>query len=139
MVVYTFFMKRCLICGNSYSSSHPNRCARCNKLIQRGKRLKIKEEVCVKALKDAWNGKGFLCHYSKTCLDEKSPQKPRYITFDHHTPRNANKIVVTAAIINDMKSDMSEEEFRKMVTELANTFRGDSFDEGAFDLKYYKR
>lgn len=44
-----------------------------------------------------------------------------------------------AATINDMKSDMDNDEFRAMVVQLANRFGGGEFDEGVFNLRYWKR
>jgi len=72
-------------------------------------------------------------------LIENNPKDPRYLTFDHRTPRQEGDVVVAAAVINDMKSDMTEEEFKRMIILLANHFNGGSFDEGAFDLKHWKR
>ena len=64
---------------------------------------------------------------------------PLYLTFDHRTPRAHGDLVVAAAVINDMKTDMSGEEFRRMVLELASKFSGKSFEEGAVKLKFWKR
>ena len=61
------------------------------------------------------------------------------MTFDHVIPRQNDKIVIAAAIINDMKSDMSEYAFRKMVIALAKCFNGGDFDFNCEDLRHYKR
>ena len=53
--------------------------------------------------------------------------------------RQESDIVVVAQAINDMKSDMSDKEFRKMVLQLANKFNGGKFDRSTFNLKYWKR
>lgn len=47
--------------------------------------------------------------------------------------------MVVAALINDMKLDLSDDEFRTMVIQLANYFNGGKFDESAFNLKHWKR
>jgi len=52
-------------------------------------------------------------------LVETNPEDPRYITFDHRIPRQEDDIVVAAACINDMKSDLSEDEFKAIVVQLA--------------------
>lgn len=93
----------------------------------------------MRALQRAWDGESFRCYYTGITLVEDNPKDPRYLTFDHLTPRNETDIVVAAAVINDMKSDMSDGEFRAMVLELAKRFRGGKFDERVFNLKYWKR
>jgi DNA-directed RNA polymerase subunit RPC12/RpoP len=141
MVVYTFVMNKCVICGKSTESNSPTAlyCPRCRKLKHKALKRKIYAEVSKKALKDAWKGDGFYCHYCKHKLEEKNSKSPYYITFDHVIPQQNNNIVMAAAIINDMKSDMDEAEFRKMVISLANCFNGGTFDPSTMNLKYYRR
>ena len=93
----------------------------------------------MKALKKAWDGQCFRCHYTGVRLIDDNPKDPRYLTFDHFTPREESEIVIVAAAINDMKSDMSDREFRHMVIQLAKRFSGGKFDEKAFELKHWKR
>lgn len=103
-------------------------------------RKKPDNQARIRALKQAWDEQGFFrCYYSKIRLVEDNPKDPRYLTFDHRTPRQENDIVVAAALVNDMKSDMTEDEFKNMVLQLTNRFKGGTFDENAFDLKYWKR
>ncbi len=91
------------------------------------------------ALKQSWDGTHFKCFYSGINLVEDNPKDPRYITFDHKTPRKEDDIVMVAAVINDMKSDMSDSEFRAMVNQLSNRFHDMRFDSNVFNLKYWKR
>jgi hypothetical protein len=93
----------------------------------------------VRALQKAWDGEGFRCHYTGIRLIEDNPKDPRYLTFDHLIPREEQEIVVVAGAINDMKSDLADDEFRAMVVQLANRFKGEEFDENVFDLKHWKR
>ncbi len=139
MVVYTFAMRKCEICGDPSYHPYSPYCTRCKKLIQKGIRRKIKRDVCKQALKNAWKGDGFYCYYCKRKLEEKNSKSPCYMTFDHVIPRQNDKIVIAAAIINDMKSDMSEYAFRKMVIALAKCFNGGDFDFNCEDLRHYKR
>ena len=90
-------------------------------------------------MQKAWDGERFRCYYSGVRLVEDNPGSPRYLTFDHRTPGLEEDIVVATAAVNDMKSDMSEGEFREVVGQLASRFSGRTFDEGAFNLKYWKR
>ncbi len=92
-----------------------------------------------KALREAWDGEGFRCYYTGVRLVEDSHSDPRYITFDHLTPREESKIVMVSAAINDMKSDLSDGEFRRLVLQLASRFNGGKFVARAFNLKHWKR
>ena len=129
----------CEICG---STIHPQAycCKRCKKFIDRvDTRRKADKTARKQALKQAWDGEGFRCYYSGVKLIEDNPKDPRYLTFDHCTPRQESNIVVAAAVLNDMKSDMTEDEFKAMVFQLASRFKGGIFDESVFNLKYWKR
>ena len=129
----------CSICGNE---KHPYAqfCKRCRKFVNRvDMRNKVAKEARVEALKQAWDGEGFRCHYTNIRLIENNPKDPRYLSFDHRTPRVDIDIVVCATLINDMKTDMSEDEFTAMVRELNRKFESGSFNESVFDLKYWTR
>ncbi len=93
----------------------------------------------VEALRRAWDGTGFRCYYSGVRLEETNSHDPRYLTFDHRTPRHENDLVVAAAFVNDMKSDMSEDEFRAVIVQLASRFQGGAFDERVLKLVHWKR
>ena len=131
--------KVCEICG---CIIHPQAycCKRCKKLIDRVDIRRKPDKVARKqALKQAWDGEGFRCYYSGVRLIEDNSKDPRYLTFDHRTPRQESNIVVVAAVLNDMKSDMTEDEFKAMVSQLASRFKGGTFDESVFNLKHWKR
>ena len=91
------------------------------------------------ALKEAWDGSGFRCFYTGVILDEKNSKSPKYLSFDHKTPRCEDEMVVTCALMNDMKTDMSDAEFRRVVIELANHFGGHPFDATVLQLRHWKR
>ena len=50
----------------------------------------------------------------------EDPHSPWYCVFDHWHPHDPRKIVLTSSLINDMKSDLTEDEFWYMVRQLAN-------------------
>lgn len=102
-------------------------------------RRKINKKARELALQQAWDGEGFRCYYTGVRLEEKNSKHPLYITFDHRIPRDEQDIVVTSQVINDMKSDLSEEEFRKVVIELAKKFQGGEFNPDVLRLRYWKR
>lgn len=130
----------CTVCGASLHHPLATYCKRCKKLIDRvDSRGKHNKSARERALKRAWDGQAFRCYYTGIKLVEDNPKDPRYLTFDHFTPRKEDKIVIVAAAINDMKSDMSDKEFRQMVLQLSNKFDGGQFNEKVFNLRYWKR
>lgn len=130
----------CPICKSPLHHPLATYCIRCKRLIGRiDARHKPDKVARVKALMEAWDGKSFRCYYTGIRLIEDNHSDPRYLTFDHLTPREESKIVVVAAAINDMKSDLSDGEFRRMVLQLASRFNGGKFNVKAFDLKHWKR
>lgn len=132
-------VKTCRVCGISI---HPLAycCKRCKRLLDRAdSRRRPDKEARIRALKQAWDGEGFRCYYSGIRLIEDDPRSPRHLTFDHRIPRQEGDVVVAAAAVNDMKSDLTDEEFRRMVLELASRFNGGAFDEAVFDLAHWKR
>ncbi|MGD0354514.1 MAG: hypothetical protein ABSB31_03590 [Dehalococcoidia bacterium] len=130
----------CPICGADLHHPLAIYCKRCKKLIDRVDiRSKPNKLARVRALHSAWDGQGFRCHYTGVRLVEDNHNDPRYITFDHVVPRQEDEIVVVAAVINDMKSDLSDQEFRAIVAQLAGHFDGLGFDESLLKLKHWKR
>jgi len=130
----------CQVCGNPLHHPLASHCRRCKKFIDRVDiRRKPDKEARARALKQAWDGEMFRCYYSGAKLVEDDPKDPRYLTFDHRIPRQEHDIVVVAQAINDMKSDMADDEFRGMVLQLASRFTGGKFDERAFHLKHWRR
>jgi hypothetical protein len=136
---YMSELDTCRICGDEkYPQAHF--CKRCGRVARRlDTRHAHDREARVQALKAAWDGSFFRCYYSGVRLVDDDPRSPLYLTFDHRTPRVESDVVVTAALFNDMKSDLSEEEFRTVVGQLAAHFAGADFDEGVLQLRYWKR
>lgn len=125
-------------------------CNRCTKLVNRknGKRkIKRNNDERRAALKRAWDktAKAFRCVYTnvKLLLAQRHKRSPRYLTFDHSTPRSEKKMNVVASAINDMKSDMADSEFKRVVGGLAKSKRfnntGGAFDAKLLKLKHWKR
>jgi len=114
-------VKTCQICGAPIHLL-ASFCKWCKKVLTGGRRQKKRKpdrQARIRALKAAWDGEGFRCYYTGIRLVEDNPRDPRYLTYDHRTPRLESDVVLSAALVNDMKSDMSEEEFKTMVTQLA--------------------
>ena len=131
--------RSCVICG---SAVHPlaEYCKRCKRVLDRvDLRRKPNRAARVRAMQQSWDGEFFRCHYSGVRLVEADHHHPRYLTFDHRTPGNEEDVVLAAACLNDMKSDMAEDEFREVVLQLASRFQGGSFDERALELGHWRR
>jgi hypothetical protein len=130
---------QCAVCGSA-THALAQLCKRCKTFRDRvDMRGKPDLAARIDALRRAWDGTGFRCYYTGVRLEEMNSHDPRYLTFDHRTPRRENDIVVTAAFLNDMKSDMSEDEFRAVVLQLASRFQGGAFDERVLNLLHWKR
>lgn len=128
-----------MVCG---SPTHrlAELCKGCKRLRDRvDARRRSNRAARVSALQQGWDGEGFRCYYTGIRLIEDDHHDPRYLTFDHRTPRNDDDVVVCAACINDMKSDMTEGEFREVVLQLASRFSGGSFNEKALSLEHWRR
>jgi hypothetical protein len=72
-------------------------------------------------------------------LVEDDQYDPRYLTLDHRIPGREDDIVVAALLINQMKSKLTEDEFRAIVAQLASRFTDGTFDESVFKLSQWKR
>jgi hypothetical protein len=62
---------------------------------------------------------GFRCFYSGILLDLTNSKSPIYLTFDHFDPRG-KRLVVCARLINEMKKDLTGDEFRIAVPAISD-------------------
>ena len=116
--------KLCEVCD---AETHPlaRLCKRCKRFVDRiDIRRKPNKQSRIEALRGAWDGEWFQCYYTGVRLEENDFKHPRYLTFDHKTPRDEDDVVIAAMCINDMKTDLSEDEFRAVVLGLARKFEG---------------
>jgi len=77
----------------------------------------------VKAIWDYIRRYGYVCYYTKMPLVLDNRKSPLYLVFDHYIPGDSSKIVITSAWLNEIKSDMSPDEFKNSVCQLADYFR----------------
>jgi hypothetical protein len=105
-----------------------------------GKLRKPDREARKKALKEAWDSDArcFRCHYTDIALNTDDHRDHRYLSLEHQTPGNETEIVVVSALINRMKTDLSDREFRRIVSALARKFEGENFDEAAFPERNFR-
>ena len=111
--------KKCCRCGKPVFNLRSRYCPRCARFAFRMKARQFPPWV----VKKIWEyvGKfGYVCYYTGMALDMDDPKSPWYCVFDHWAPHDLSLIVITSALINDMKSDLSEKEFWYYVRALAN-------------------
>lgn len=85
------------------------------------------------ALRAQWDPmiEAFRCFYSDIPLVTE-PGHRRSATWEHRTPRDELSVVLVADLVNKMKGDMTDPEFRRLVAGLARRFAGGVFDEDDF-------
>ena len=131
--------EECEICAGS-KHRQATFCKRCKRLLDRvDTRRKANKNARALALKQAWDGEGFRCYYTGVRLKDTGHDHPLYLTFDHRIPRNEDGMVVAAYFVNDMKSDLSETEFKAVIRELASRFNGGAFDQDVLTFEHWKR
>jgi len=134
----------CPCCGEP-ANPRARGCRRCARLINRvDPRGRPDKDARVKALIAAWDSaEGFYrCHYSGVPLltDVEERGSPRYLSWDHTRPGVEGEVVVAAQVVNDMKSDMTVEEFNRLVQSLARRIEGGPDAKPKdFDLKHFHR
>lgn len=130
----------CTVCGQP--RHHLAYCCKpCKKLLDRidTRGRKPNRDARINALRDAWDGEYFRCFYTGWPLRIDDHRHPFYLTWEHRTPRDEDDIVVAAALINDMKSDLTEDEFREVIIGLADRFQGLNEMVSVIDPSHYKR
>ena len=111
--------RKCCICGKPVWSKKSTYCLPC---AQFGRRMRIKR-FPIKTVKEIWkyiHKNGFVCYYTQMPLELKNTKSPYYAVFDHWIPNNDKKVVLTTALFNDMKTDLSEKEFWYFIDQLFN-------------------
>ena len=107
------------MCGRRAFSERSRYCPRCARFAFRMKARQFPPWV-VKKIWEYVRKYGYVCYYTGMALDMDDPTSPFYCVFDHWAPHDLSKIVITSALINGMKSDLSEKEFWYYVRALAN-------------------
>jgi len=54
---------------------------------------------------------GYVCYYTGIELDMSDPKSAWYGVLDHWIPGDNRKVLLTSALFNEMKSDLTEAEF----------------------------
>jgi hypothetical protein len=111
--------KKCYICGKRAVSDRSRYCLTCARFAFRMKARQFPPWV-VKKIWEYVRKYGYVCYYTGMPLNMDDPRSAFYCVFDHWAPHDLSKIVITSALINGMKSDLSEKEFWYYVRALAN-------------------
>ena len=128
----------CRVCGDdSYRGSFL--CERCRRVYRRpehrrdtdGSPRKIDKEARFRAMKKQWDGGSFRCFYTGIVLSDK-PGSRQSATWEHITPGKESTVVLVADLVNKMKANMTDREFKALVRALAVLFSGGAFDPRAF-------
>ncbi len=115
--------KNCLGCGRRPRWSEKSKyCRECSKVYRRMRNKGYPPEA-VQGIWDYIYKYDFICNYTQMKLDLDNPKSFRYLVFDHYIPGDPHKIVLTSALINTMKTDLLEDEFKDAVCQLADHFR----------------
>jgi hypothetical protein len=130
----TFGSGKCAACGKD-SVPRAKYCARCERHVGDHERA-----ARAKALKAAYDAScdGFICAYTGEKLEGKDSRVPWYVCFDHDVPGKKGGLVVVARFVNNMKSQLSGQEFRAVITELARCIKeGGVFDRNVAAFEYW--
>jgi len=112
--------KKCIRCGKPVKTKHSRYCLRCSRFARR---LRFFPHKTAKYIWDYVRKYGYVCYYTGMLLDMDDPKSLWYCVFDHWVPHDPRKIVLTSFLLNEMKSDLSEDEFWFYVRQLANFIR----------------
>jgi hypothetical protein len=133
--------KGCALCG-AEKHARAYACKRCKRILDRietrrdslGAYRRFDRKARLRAMQDSWHDGAFHCFYTGIALidDGRRWRDHRYLSFEHLTPGNEESIVVTCSLVNRMKTDLTDVQFRAMVIELAKVFAGGTFDEHVF-------
>ncbi len=109
--------KKCCICGKPIWSAKSRYCWDCAVLSYRMFCRKLRPEA-IEGVWDYIRKHGKRCYYTGMLLDTRNSKSPWYVVFDHWIPGDGRKVVLTSSLINEMKSDLSEDEFWDLIDQL---------------------
>ncbi|MBM4248112.1 MAG: hypothetical protein FJ149_01480 [Euryarchaeota archaeon] len=113
-------------------------CARCHKMADAPDFSMVK----LQALKEAYDPAtdSFRCHYTGVAVDIQNLGRPWDLTYDHPMPGDGSRLVVAAYWVNVMKTQLSEDEFRAVVIEMARCFgTGEPFRMEVCEFRHWRK
>jgi len=128
--------RSCTVCG---SPAKPRNlyCPRCRKFIFR----KPNHKARAAALMEAWDPihRCFCCWYTGIRLNEENPFSRRYLTFDHVVPGDDSRLVACCRLINEMKSDLTWDEFFTLISAFDIYKKTGVFPKETVNLEHWAR
>ncbi|MBF0570490.1 MAG: hypothetical protein HQL12_01330 [Candidatus Omnitrophica bacterium] len=112
-------IKKCAVCGRTITSQFAKYCCDCALLVIHVNRAKLPRKAARRIYRYV-RKHGYVCYYTGMRLDVTDSHSPWYFVLDHWKPGDNRKVVLTSALINGMKSDLTEREFWYMIRQLAD-------------------
>ena len=129
--------KDCIICYFPTINSRVY-CARCRPHIMSHKMDKLKRRRALIAAIDRPRNV-FLCQYSRLPVELVDRSSYKWIQFDHIIPVKTSEFQVLWAVFNEMKGQLADAEFRKLIKMLRDHWLGAPFDKDAVRFQYWNR
>jgi hypothetical protein len=126
----------CRICGRK-ALTNSYLCRSCQRLRERldTRGWKVDVDARLRAMAEQWDPEAgaFRCYFTGIALTEQHGS-PRSATCEHLDPGDGARVALAAALINRMKTDLTEDLFRRLVKALARHFEHpeEPFDETAW-------
>jgi hypothetical protein len=111
--------KKCCLCGKPVFSNHSMFCKRCARFAHHVRDQRL-PRATVEDIFNYVRRYGFVCYYTGMKLEMNDRKSPWYVVLDHWMPHDDKKVVLTSALLNDMKSDLTEDEFWYFIGQLAD-------------------
>lgn len=115
-------VKKCCMCGKPVFSIKSIYCRDCSHFSARMSDERFPPEIREQLWNNVRRDKGFYCYYTRIKLDVFDKSSPYFLEFDHFTPGDPSKIVITCSFVNEMKADMTKNEFKSTIRQLYNCF-----------------
>jgi len=110
---------KCRGCGKKIPLWHVKYCLNCAKLLVRLRN----NDISAKYRKAVWaylRKYGFRCYYTGMLLEIDDNTSPWYLVFGRRVPGDDSTIIITSALLNEMKSQLTEKQFWFYVLALDN-------------------
>jgi len=110
-------LQNCCICGKKTFSNKSQYCRTCSHFSHRMVNEHFPRKI-IEAIWDYVRKNGYRCYYTGMLLELDDDTSPWYCSFDHWNPGDPRKVVITSALLNAMKTDLSVKEFWYYVLQL---------------------
>jgi hypothetical protein len=114
--------KKCCLCGRPVYAPRAMYCYGCHEFVHSMDNRRINNDAAKQILKHV-HRHGFVCEYTETPLNMTDYKDPFYYEFDHSVPGDRNRVALTFSLLNEMKSEMTFNEFKYYVGQFADFLR----------------